>query len=64
MNKGGSCPFRGSLFKSSLDVNSGKIKKSTFGAPFFKIFSLEHHKNTQWKIRVGKPFKIVLLKKT
>ncbi len=44
------------FFWYSLDVNLGKIKKPNFGANFFKIFSLEHHKKNEWKIRVGNPF--------
>ncbi len=34
-------------------------KNITFGANLFKIFSLEHHKKNELKIRVGKPFKKV-----
>ncbi len=31
--------------------------KPNFRANFFRIFSLEHNKNNECKIRVGKPFK-------
>jgi hypothetical protein len=62
-NEGGYCPFGGPLFWNSLDVKTRKIQKPNFGANFFKIFSLEHHKKNEWKIRNGKPFKKVQLKK-
>ncbi len=30
------------------------MKTSYFGADFFKVFSLEHHKKKEWKIKVGR----------
>ncbi len=62
-NEGGYCPIGGPLFWYSLDVKIRKIQKPNFGADFFKTFSLEHHKKNEWKIRNGKPFKKVQLKK-
>jgi hypothetical protein len=59
LNEGGYCPIGGPLLWYSLDVNFRKIKKPNFGATFFQIFSLEHHKKNEWKIWVGKPFKKV-----
>jgi hypothetical protein len=39
--------LRDHFFWDSLDVKTRKIQKPNFGANFFKIFSLEHHKKNE-----------------